>query len=69
MASLAILLLCLPKAGLYVSLFLSGGGLLLSLVGMIKVLLRQGRGLPYLLGSSSVCILAGLLVMLPRIWR
>jgi hypothetical protein len=65
MAFLAILLLCLPAAGFYVGLFFSGGGLLLSLLGVIQLLRQRGRGYAYVLGSAVACILAGLLISLP----
>jgi hypothetical protein len=68
MAFSAILLLCLPK-GIYVGLFLSGGGLLLSFIGMIQHIRRRGRGLAYVLGSGVACILAALLISLPYLHR
>jgi hypothetical protein len=69
MAFSAILLLCLPNAGFYVGLFLCGGGLLLSFIGMIQLIRRRGRGLAYVLGSCVACILAALLISLPYLHR
>jgi hypothetical protein len=70
MAFFAILLLCLPAAGFYVGLFLCGGGLLLSFIGVIQLIIkRRGRGLAYVLGSAVACVLAGLLISLPYLYR
>ncbi|MFL5243432.1 MAG: hypothetical protein ACJ8FY_15100 [Gemmataceae bacterium] len=69
MGLLAILLMCLPQLGYYAGLVLSGSGLLLCLIGLIQVIMGRGRGLIHLLGGSSVCLLAILLIMLPRLWK
>jgi hypothetical protein len=67
MGLLSFLLLCIPTVGFYTGVFLSCLGLFIGVSGTIVCLLQHGRGVTYLLGGSGTCLLALVLVLLPRL--
>jgi len=58
----------LPDDGHCAGLLLSGGGIIIGLIGALVVSLAERPGALYLLGGSGVCLIALLLILLPQLF-